>query len=366
MMPSKKMGTVAYLAEPGCVELREYPVPDPEPGEIVATVERANVCGSDLHIWRGNHPEVKEGSLGHEALCRIDALGEGVEVDYAGKPVEEGDLIAPVYYLTCQRCSACQDGQFHLCENVYEYWSQSPEEPPHFHGTFGTHYVIHKNQYFYKVPDELSLNVAAGANCALSQVMFGFDEVGIEYGDTIVVQGGGGLGLNAIAYANERGAETILVEGVDGRIDRAHEFDVNHVIDFREYDTVSARAERVREFTDGVGADVGVEVAGVPKAFSEGIHLLRDGGRYLEMGNVTPGATTDFDPGLLTRKSIDITAVVRYDPWYLHRALNFLDEQIDSYPYEDLIDAEFDLLDVDNALRQSDTREVTRATLLPQ
>ena len=364
-MASEETGTVAYLVEPGRVEFREYPVPDPEPGELVTTVERANVCGSELHIWRGNHPEVKEGSLGHEALCRIDSLGEGVETDYAGEPVEEGDLIAPVYYLTCRKCSACLNGQFHLCENVYEYWSRSPEEPPHFHGTFGTHYVIHQDQYFYKIPEGLDPGIAAGANCALSQVMFGLDETGVEYGDSVVVQGGGGLGLNAIAYANEQGAETILVEGVDGRIDRGREFGVDHVVDFREYDTVDARAERVRELTDGVGADVGVEVAGVPEAFAEGVHLLRDGGRYLEMGNVTPGAMTEFDPGLLTRKSIDVTAAVRYDPWYLHRALEFLDEQTDAYPYEDLIDAEFDLRDVDDALQQSDAREVTRATLLP-
>jgi threonine dehydrogenase-like Zn-dependent dehydrogenase len=365
-MPQEDTGTVAYLAEPGRVEFREYPVPEPSPGEVVTRVERANVCGSELHIWRGNHPEVREGSLGHEALCRIEALGEGVETDYAGQPVEEGDLVAPVYYLTCRRCSACLDGKFHLCENVYEYWSRSPEEPPHFHGTFGTHYVIHQDQYFYKVPDGLASGIAAGANCALSQVMFGLDETGVEYGDTVVVQGGGGLGLNAIAYANERGAETILVEGVDGRIQRGREFGVDHVVDFREFDSVDARAERVRALTDGVGADVGVEVAGVPAAFSEGIHLLRDGGRYLEMGNVTPGKTADFDPGLLTRKSIDVTAVVRYDPWYLHRALEFLAAQSDSYPYADLIDAEFDLRDVNEALQQSDAREVTRATLLPE
>lgn len=364
-MPSSDTGTVAYLAEPGQVELREYEVPSPEPGEVLTTVERANVCGSELHIWRGNHPEVKEGALGHEALCRVEELGDGVEADFAGEPIAEGDLLSPVYYLTCRRCTACRNARFHLCENVYEYWSRSPDEHPHFHGTFATHYVVHRNQYFYKVPEGLDPGIAAGANCALAQVMFGLDRTGLEYGDTVVIQGGGGLGLNAIAYANERGAETILVEGVDGRIDRAREFGVDHVVDFRAYDSVEARAERVRELTDGVGADVGVEVAGVPEAFAEGIHLLRDGGRYLEMGNVTPGSTTEFDPGLLTRKSIDVTAVVRYDPWYLRRALEFLDEQSGNYPYEDLIDAEFELTAVSEALRQSDSREVTRATLLP-
>lgn len=84
------------------------------------------------------------------------------------------------------------------------------------------------------------------------------------------------------------------------------------------------------------------------------------------MGNVSPGHPTDFDPGLLTRKSIDVTAAIRYDPWYLKRALEFLDANAEDYPYEDLIDAEFDLQDVDEALAKSEGREVTRATLRPR
>jgi len=243
----------------------------------------------------GEPPEVKEGSLGHEALCRVDSLGEGVETDYAGEPIEEGDLIAPVYYLTCRRCSACQSGQFHLCENVYEYWSRSPEEPPHFHGTFGTHYVVHRDQYFYKIPDGLDPGIAAGANCALA------GDVRARRDRSRVRRqrrrpGRRRPGLNAIAYANERGAKTILVEGVDGRIDRGREFGVDHVVDFREYDTVEARAERASATTDLASADVGVEVAGVPEAFSgdpppaRRRALPRDGERHARFdGGLRPG-----------------------------------------------------------------------------
>ncbi len=364
-MGDRPTGKLAYLSEPENVEIKEYEVPEPEPGAVLTEVEQANVCGSELHIWRGHHPEVKDGVLGHEVLCRVKELGEGVETDYAGDPIEEGDLVAPAYYITCQRCPSCQQGQFNLCERAYENWSKPPEEPPHFHGTFATHYFIHPQQYFYKVPEGLDPSIAAGANCALSQMLYGIDKVGIEYDDTVVVQGAGGLGLNTIAIAQERGAETIVIEGIDGRIDRAREFGADHVIDFREYGTVDERAERVRELTDGVGADVGVEVAGVPDAFSEGIHLLRDGGRYLEIGNVSPGKLTEFDPGSLTRKALTIESAVRYQPWYLKRALRFLERNVDKYPYEDLIDAHFDLMDVDDALAESDTRGVTRAALNP-
>lgn len=362
---AQETGKVIFMDEPGHIEVREYEVPSPEPGAVVADVIQANVCGSEIHIFGGHHPQVKQGILGHEVLCRVKDLGDGVETDYAGDPVSVGDRIAPVYFRTCQRCSSCRIGEFNLCQNAYEHWAKSPDEPPHFHGTFGTHYYITPKQYFFKVPDGVESKIAAAANCALSQVIYGLDQVNAGYDDTVVIQGAGGLGLNSIAVLNERGAETIVIEGVDGRIDRAREFGASHIIDFREYETVDARADRVRELTDGIGADIAVEVAGVPEAFAEGIHLLRDGGKYLEMGNISPGITTEFDPGTLTRTAIEITALVRYQPWYLKKSLDFLEAHATAYPYDDLIDATFDLVDAETAIEESTNRTITRAALRP-
>lgn len=357
-------GTLAYLAGPHEIEMREYEVHPPEPGSILTKVKRANVCGSELHMWSGEHPE-GEGVLGHEGVCEITELSDGIDTDYAGEPIEEGDLVAPAYHIACRKCSRCTEGEFHLCKNAYRFFSRSPDKPPHFHGTFSTHYYIHPDQYFYKVPEGVDPTVAAGANCALSQVLFGLDQVGLHYDESVVIQGAGGLGLNTIAVANEIGAKTIVIEGAENRLSRAKEFGADHVIDFRDYDTVEARANRVQELTDGDGADVGVEVAGVPEAFSEGISLLRHGGRYLEMGNVVPGRTTEFDPGAFTRKSINVTTAIKYNPWYLHKALEFLAENNEKYPYSDLVDEEFPLEDLEEALEKSHSREVTRATLIP-
>jgi threonine dehydrogenase-like Zn-dependent dehydrogenase len=358
-------GRLAYLEEPREVEIREYAVPDPEPGGLVTEVLRANVCGSELHIWRGEHPLVREAVLGHEAVCRITALGDGVETDRAGTPVEEGDRIVPAYFLTCGHCRYCGAGDFRLCEDAYRGWSKSPDEWPHFHGTFGTHYYVYGDQFFVRVPDGLNDRLAAGANCALSQVLCGLDLVGASLGEWVVVQGAGGLGLSAVAVANERGANTIAIDGVDHRLERASAFGADHVVDIREYDTPGARADRVRSLTGGLGADVGVEVTGVPDAFAEGPRLLRDGGRYLEMGNIIPGKTTEFDPGAMTRKSITVESLMRYDPWYLGDALAFLDEHGEKYPFGELLDAEFALDEVTAALERSADRTVTRASILP-
>ncbi|GAD52417.1 alcohol dehydrogenase [Halarchaeum acidiphilum MH1-52-1] len=151
-MPTNTTGRLAYLADERDVEIREYPVPDPEPGALVTEVVRANVCGSELHIWNGEHPLLDRMVLGHEALCRVSDLGDGVETDYDGEPIEEGDLVAPTYFVACGKCAACGRGEFRSCENDLSHWVKHPDEFPHFHGTFATHYYIHPEQHFYKVP----------------------------------------------------------------------------------------------------------------------------------------------------------------------------------------------------------------------
>jgi threonine dehydrogenase-like Zn-dependent dehydrogenase len=359
-------GTTAVLVAPREVELREYEVAPPQRGEVLLEIIRANVCGSELHIWRGHHPSVKMGSvLGHEMLGRVAALGDGVETDFAGRALRPGDRVACAYFLTCRRCAACQAGRFNLCENCYRHWSLPADAPPHFHGAFSTHYYIHPDQYFYKVPETVSDAAAASANCALSELLFALDEAGVAAGEQVVVQGAGGLGLCAVAVAGARGARTIAIDGVPKRLEQARRFGADAIVDMREDDTPERRAARVKALTGGGGADVAVEVTGVPEAFAESVLLVRPGGRVVELGNISPGHTTPFDPGLLTRRSVRILPAIRYHPWYLARALSFLEATRSRFPFDTLLDAEYPLRDVGRALADSDERKVTRASLLP-
>lgn len=355
-------GRYAYLTEPLHVEIREHELPHVAPGGILARILRTNICGSELHLWRGLHPQIKRGVLGHEMLGEVLELGEGVERDFDGVPLRVGDRIVSTYFLCCRKCAHCQRGDFNLCVNAYRYWSKSPDEYPHFHGTFATHYYVHPDQYVYRVPDALPDKVAAGVNCALSQMVFSLDKGSVAAGETLLIQGAGGLGLSAIAVAKELGARTIVLDSVPARLEMARRFGADVVVGLDEHDTPEQRAAYVSDLTGG-GADVGLEVAGVPAAFSEGPHLIRPGGRYVVVGNVSPGQTAAFDPGLLVRKQITIIPVCRYQPWYLHRALEFLRAVGDRYPFETLLDDRFSLADVSRALEESGRRDVTRASL---
>jgi threonine dehydrogenase-like Zn-dependent dehydrogenase len=163
-------GRVAALTGPAEVAVKEFEVPEPEPGAVLVKVRRANVCGSEVHIYHFRHPLIRECVLGHEFVGEVLALGEGVSTDYAGNPVEVGDRVIAPYFLTCRRCPACLRGDFNLCQRAYTFWSRPPEDDPHFHGAFATHYYVHPEQYFYKVPESVPDNTVAGANCGLSQV----------------------------------------------------------------------------------------------------------------------------------------------------------------------------------------------------
>lgn len=357
-------GRLANMLAPGSLEFREYDVPDPEPGGLIARVVRSNVCGSELHIWCGHHPNKKTGGLGHEVVGVIDKLGAGTTHDHAGQPLKEGDRIVSTYFIHCRRCVPCAKGQPWMCANAYVYWARQPEEAPHFHATFASHWYVHPEQTFFKVPDEVSDKAAASANCALSQVFFGLDLARVTYGDSVVVQGAGGLGLNAAAIAREKGAEVIVIDGVSQRLADAPRFGAHHVIDMNEHPTIEARAAAVQALTGGAGADYCLEVSGNVAAFSEAPQLLRLGGTLVSMGTINPGQETAFDPGFLVRRGATIVTAMRYPGHYLGKALAFLRDTADRYPHDELLDRDYALDDVEQALTDSADRKVRRASLV--
>jgi L-iditol 2-dehydrogenase len=359
-------GRVAALVGPEEVALREYEVPEPGPGAVLLRVRRANVCGSDVHAYHYQSPALQRAALGHEFVGEVAALGEGVEEDFAGRPVAVGDRVVVVYFLACHRCAGCLRGDFSLCANALRLWSVPPDRPPHFRGAFATHYYVDPDQYFYKVPDALDDRTVAGANCGVAQVLFVLDRVGLGPGETLVVQGAGGLGLYATAAAKERGAAVVVIDGVGERLRLATEFGADHVVDMAEHPTPEARSKQVKALTGG-GGDVVLEVTGVAEAFVEAVHLAAVGGRIASVGNLNVGAADEVTilPGLLTRKHLQVHGILRYDPWYLDRALAFLERNAGRVPFEAVVGRDYPLDEVVAALESGAGRQVSRASVVP-
>jgi threonine dehydrogenase-like Zn-dependent dehydrogenase len=176
-----------------------------------------------------------------------------------------------------------------------------------------------------------------------------------------VIQGAGGLGLYAAAIGRDAGAHVTVVERIPERIELARAFGAHEIVDMNEHDTPAARVEAVGE------ADFVLEVTGVPAAFAEALQLARPGGTVIEIGNVNVGEGHEIalSPGTITRKSLTVRGVVRYPPWYLHRALRFLSRAHDRHPFDALSDREYALEEVAAAIGREEAREVARPAVVP-
>src|SRR5699024_7443807 len=116
-------GKIAYMTNPMEIEIRECDIPQEiDPNSVLLEIIQTNVCGSDLHNFKGDNPgrSFPEG-LGHEMVGRIVELGENVNNDNAGNPIKIGDRVVPVFFATCHRCKQCLKGNYHACEQKFKY-----------------------------------------------------------------------------------------------------------------------------------------------------------------------------------------------------------------------------------------------------
>jgi threonine dehydrogenase-like Zn-dependent dehydrogenase len=223
------------------------------------------------------------------------------------------------------------------------------DDYPYCDGGMAEYFYLKPNHYAYKVPDGLPSEAVPAVNCALAQVLFGLERVGVAFGDTVVVQGAGGLGIYATAVAAEHGAsQVIVVDGQNNRLRRAKKCGATETISMLEFPTPESRIERVRDLTRGIGADVVVEVVGVAAATYEGLDMVRINGTYLDIGNIS-GGRLDIPASKIISNQTKWVGTVHYDPWVIEAALQFLLKTKDTYQLTDVVSDNFPLEKINEA-----------------
>lgn len=366
-----KTGRIALFHGPGePFEIREVAVPEPAPGAMLVKVSMANICGSDLHAWHGRFMLAGLGGvlptvLGHEMTGSVAALGEGLTHDADGKPLAEGDRVTFTYFTSCGHCYGCLRGKRTSCSNLSMSMTQNAEEWPYFVGAYGDYFYVKPGAAIYKVPEGVPDEVVAGANCALSQVIAGFERAALRFDETVVIQGAGGLGLYATAVAKAFGARTVItVDGVADRLEMARRFGADATINIADVTDSKVRAKEVKKLTDGRGADVVMEVVGDAGVVPEGIGMLAQHGRYVGIGCINAGQTYEADPSRLILANKSFVGVALYEPNVLGKALRFLRDRRAQLPLDELISSKFPLEDIGEAFEKADKREVLRASLV--
>lgn len=251
-------------------------VPDPaiqDPTDAIVRIDTTTICGTDLHILKGDVPETPSGTiLGHEAVGTIEEVGDGVTEFVAGDRVLVSCISA------CGRCRFCREGRFGQCLGGGG-WILG-----HTINGLQAQYarIPFANTSLHRIPPSLSdEQVLYLADILPTSFEVGVRAATVAPGDTVAIVGAGPIGLAAVLTARLYTPQQIIViDLAAGRLDRARQFGADVILDNADGNV----AARVRELCDGLGADVAIEAVGVPETFELATELIRPGGRVANIG----------------------------------------------------------------------------------
>ncbi|MCU1352231.1 MAG: alcohol dehydrogenase [Acidimicrobiales bacterium] len=241
--------------------------------DAVVRVEATTICGTDLHIMKGDVPEVTDGRiLGHEAVGTVESVGAGV------KTVKVGDRVLVSCITACGTCRFCREARYGQCTGGGG-WILG-------HNIDGTQAeyvrVPFADTSTYPIPDGVSdEDVLMLADIGPTGYEVGVLNGRVQPGDVVAVVGAGPIGLSAIMGAQLFSPSHIVaIDLADSRLDAAKQFGADVVVNNGRQDPL----EVVRELTGGLGADVAIEAVGVPATFELATTLIRPGGHVANIG----------------------------------------------------------------------------------
>ncbi|MEX0374291.1 zinc-dependent alcohol dehydrogenase family protein [Spiribacter pallidus] len=246
--------------------------PDPaieQPTDAVVRISHTTICGTDLHILKGDVPTCEPGrTLGHEGVGVIESVGDGVAT------LSPGDQVLISCITSCGRCDYCKQGMYSHCRDGG--WILG-------HRIDGTQAegvrIPHADNSLYKLPDGLDNESAV----MLSDILPTGHEIGalngeVGLGDTVAIVGAGPIGLAALLTARFYSpARIIVIDPDENRLETARQLGAT--------DTLTADpVDAVMEMTDGEGVDVAMEAVGIPETFDTCQRIVRAGGHIANIG----------------------------------------------------------------------------------
>lgn len=272
------MKATVFVA-PGRIELTDKPIPEIGPNDALIRITTTTICGTDVHILKGEYP-VKPGlTIGHEPVGVIEKLGANVQGYAEGQRVIAGAICPSFTSYGCQDGVPSQDGGGH--GHGYK-----PMGGWRFGNTLdGTQAeyvrVPDAQANLAPVPDDLSDEQVLMCPDIMSTGFAGAEAANIRIGDTVVVFAQGPIGLCATAGAKLRGASTIIaVDGIDDRLQISRNMGADITLNFRQVDVVG----EIMKITGGRGVDASIEALGTQTTFETALRVLKPGGTLSSLG----------------------------------------------------------------------------------
>jgi succinate semialdehyde reductase (NADPH) len=291
-------------------ELRD---PEPRGGEILVRVAACGVCHTDLHVHDGSVTFPLPCVLGHEVSGVVEAVGDGVD------DLRSGQRVVGAFIMPCGSCAMCTAGREELCEPFFahnrlngtlydgETRLYDGAGAPVWQYSMGglSELAVMPERAAVAVPDELRLEDSAIFGCALLTAYgaaHGVADVGP--GATVAVLGAGGVGANVVQMCRALGVETVIaIDLADDKLAVARALGATATVDGSAGDAV----ERVRELTDGRGADVVFEAIGIPATFRQATELVADGGLCVMIGIAPVGVSAEVEITRLVRRKLRVS-----------------------------------------------------------
>ncbi len=253
------------------LRVEDWSDPQPAAGEILVRVAACGLCHTDLHYIDHGVPTAKHPPLilGHEATGIVAQVGMGVG------EVQEGDRVLLPAVLPCGRCAACRTGRENICSHLRMFGNDVD-------GAYAE-YVTAPAKDVFRLPDEIPLVEGCIIADAVTTPYHAVkNRAEVRPGDSVVVFGCGGVGLNVVQFARLAGGIVIAVDIADEKLEQAHRLGATATINPREESAGVAKA--VRKLTGGAGADIAIEAIGNPATMRDAFSTLRPGGRLVVVG----------------------------------------------------------------------------------
>ena len=349
------MQGVVFLGEKE-LELRDFPDPEPGPGEVVLEIKASGMCGSDLNFYRAARGG-GTGSLGlggdgepviagHEPCGVVAAVGAGVSADRAGI----GLRVMNHHYKGCGSCDHCAEGWPQLCRRELTVYGVTG------HGGHARYLKV-PAETLVPLPEALSFEVGAAIACGTGTAHAALLRLDLSGGGVLAVFGQGPVGLSATMIATAMGARVLALDTVPQRRALAGQFGADAVIDPGAGDPVEA----ILELTGGVGADFALDCSGNAEARLAAVRCTRTWGRTCFVGE-GGSVTLDVSPHLLRRQRTLIAS------WTFSRAgladcARFVAEK--NIPVERLFTHRWKLEQAEEAYKLFDTQTTGKGVFLP-
>lgn len=347
------------------VEVREIQAPTLEPGAALLKTLYSEVCGTDVHLHHGRLGVPFPIIPGHVSVGVVDKA-RGKLSDIEGVEIKEGDTVTFLdVHETCNNCWYCLV-------------ARQPTKCPH-RRVYGISYSANEGLLggwaeaiwmkpgvkMIRIPKDLDPDTFIGGGCGLVTALHAVDMAQIRLDESVAVLGVGPVGQSCIAFSSLSGAGEIIAVGAPkDRLKFAKRMGATHTLGLDLLP--EARLDAIRRLTGGRGVDVVIEASGSPDAVSQGLDMVRDGGRVIVCGHYTDNGAIEMHPHWqLNRKHIELKGCwgSRYD--HFHRAVSLTARFGSMKPWREMVSGRFGLDQANEALKAVEDRTAIKALIVP-